>query len=68
MAKAGGLAVNRGIITGRDMQSSAGGIYAAGDCAEVVGGIGVGGGSEAQDREIGERVVEVFNKIANGRG
>lgn len=35
---------------------------------KVVGGIGVGGGSEAQDREIGERVVEVFNKIANGRG
>lgn len=35
---------------------------------KVVGGIGIGGGSEAQDMEIGERVVGVFNKIANGRG
>lgn len=35
---------------------------------KVVGGIGIGGGNEAQDMEIGERVVEVFNKIANGRG
>lgn len=35
---------------------------------KVVGGIGIGGGSEAQDMEIGERVVEVFNKIANWRG
>lgn len=39
LAKAGGVAVNRGIITGRDMQSSAGGIYAAGDCAEVGGAV-----------------------------
>ncbi len=37
LAEAGGLAVNRGIITGRDMQSSVAGIYAAGDCAEVDG-------------------------------
>lgn len=37
LAKAGGLAVNRGIITGRDMQSPVAGIYAAGDCAEVDG-------------------------------
>lgn len=39
LAQAGGLAVNRGIITGPDMQSSSAGIYAAGDCAEVSGSV-----------------------------
>ncbi len=37
LAVSGGLSVNRGILTGLDMQSSAPGIYAAGDCAEVSG-------------------------------
>lgn len=42
-------------------------VFVAGGFPLSAGGKVVGG-SEAQDREIGERVVEVFNKIANGRG
>lgn len=30
---------------------------------KIVGGIGVGGGTEAQDCEIGEYVVSVFEKL-----
>jgi rubredoxin-NAD+ reductase len=37
LAKASGLAVNRGIVTDRLLQTSADNIYALGDCAEVAG-------------------------------
>lgn len=37
LAGAAGLTVNRGIVTGRNLQTSASGIYALGDCAEVDG-------------------------------
>lgn len=37
LAKAAGLAVNRGIVTDRYLQSSAADVYALGDCAEVEG-------------------------------
>jgi rubredoxin-NAD+ reductase len=37
LAQAAGLAVNRGIIVNRRLETSADGIYALGDCAEVSG-------------------------------
>lgn len=37
LAKAAGLEVNRGIVTNRQLQTSAAHIYALGDCAEVSG-------------------------------
>ena len=39
LAEAAGLAVNRGIEVGRDLQASAPGVFALGDCAEVEGTI-----------------------------
>lgn len=37
LAQATGLAINRGIVTGRSLETSARDIYALGDCAEVDG-------------------------------
>jgi rubredoxin-NAD+ reductase len=37
LAQASGLAVNRGIVTDRQLQTSAANVYAFGDCAEVAG-------------------------------
>ncbi|WP_439106495.1 FAD-dependent oxidoreductase [Congregibacter sp.] len=37
LAKASGIAVNRGIITDRQLKTSAADVYALGDCAEVEG-------------------------------
>jgi rubredoxin---NAD+ reductase len=37
LAKAAGLAVNRGVITDRWLQTTAPNVFAVGDCAEVVG-------------------------------
>jgi rubredoxin-NAD+ reductase len=37
LARAAGLAVNRGIVVGRDLETSARDIFALGDCAEVDG-------------------------------
>jgi rubredoxin-NAD+ reductase len=37
LAKTAGLAVNRGIVTDRHLRTSAEGVYALGDCAEVAG-------------------------------
>lgn len=55
LAKAAGLAVNRGIVVDDRLATSAPGVHAAGDCAEHKGGVaGIWPVADAQGKVAGE--------------